>query len=160
MSAVYTVYADGGSRGNPGTAGCGAVVFTSTGEVLAEVSVHLGIRTNNEAEYVGAYLGCQKAISLGAERINLYMDSQLAVRQILGEYRVKAPNLQPIHANLLQMLKTWGKPYTATHVLRERNRHADALANAAMDRADPHEAKQSQHFFAQSSQTSLLSFPS
>jgi ribonuclease HI len=126
------VYADGASRGNPGRASIGASVQDETGFELATVSQRLGIGTNNQAEYRAAIEGVRKARELGATAIDLRMDSELVVRQIIGRYRVKNAALIPLYQTLVQELETTG-PYTIGHVPRERNKRADALANAALD---------------------------
>jgi ribonuclease HI len=126
------VYADGASRGNPGPASIGASVQDETGIELATVSQRLGIGTNNQAEYRAAIEGVRKARSLGATALELRMDSELVVRQIIGRYRVKNAALIPLYQALVQELESTG-PYTIGHVPRERNKRADALANAALD---------------------------
>ena len=126
------VYADGASRGNPGRASIGASVQDETGFELATVSQRLGIGTNNQAEYRAAIEGVRKARELGATAIDLRMDSELVVRQIIGRYRVKNAALIPLYQTLVRELETTG-PYTIGHVPRERNKRADALANAALD---------------------------
>jgi ribonuclease HI len=126
------VYADGASRGNPGPASIGASVQDESGIELATVSQRLGIGTNNQAEYRAAIEGVRKARSLGATALELRMDSELVVRQIIGRYRVKNAALIPLYQTLVQELESTG-PYTIGHVPRERNKRADALANAALD---------------------------
>jgi ribonuclease HI len=126
------VYADGASRGNPGPASIGASVQDETGIELATVSQRLGIGTNNQAEYRAAIEGVRKARTLGATALELRMDSELVVRQIIGRYRVKNAALIPLYQALVQELESTG-PYTIGHVPRERNKRADALANAALD---------------------------
>ena len=126
------VYADGASRGNPGPASIGASVQDESGIELATVSQRLGIGTNNQAEYRAAIEGVRKARSLGATALELRMDSELVVRQIIGRYRVKNAALIPLYQALVQELESTG-PYTIGHVPRERNKRADALANAALD---------------------------
>lgn len=126
------VYADGASRGNPGRASIGASVQDDKGVELATVSQRLGIGTNNQAEYRAAIEGVRKARELGATAIELRMDSELVVRQIIGRYRVKNAALIPLYQILVQELEVTG-PYTIGHVPRERNKRADALANAALD---------------------------
>lgn len=126
------VYSDGASRGNPGRASIGASVQDENGIELATVSQRLGIGTNNQAEYRAAIEGVRKARELGATAIELRMDSELVVRQIIGRYRVKHAALIPLYQTLVQELEATG-PYTIRHVPRERNKRADALANAALD---------------------------
>ena len=129
------IEADGGSRGNPGPAGYGAVVRDpETGEVLAERSESIGTATNNVAEYRGLIAGLEAAAELGAAEVEARMDSKLVVEQMCGRWQIKHPGLRPLAAQAAGLVSR----FTAvrfTWVPRERNRHADALANAAMDAA-------------------------
>ena len=126
------VYADGASRGNPGPSSIGASIQDRDGLELATVSQKTGIGTNNQAEYRAAIAGVRKARELGATGIDLRMDSELVVRQLIGQYRVRNAALQPLFTALVQELESTG-PYTVGHVPRARNARADALANAALD---------------------------
>jgi len=126
------VYADGASRGNPGRAAIGATVQDIDGLELATVSERIGIATNNQAEYRAAIEGVRRARELGADALELRMDSELVVRQLIGRYRVKNAALVPLFASLVRELEALG-PYSVAHVPRERNKRADALANAALD---------------------------
>lgn len=126
------VYADGASRGNPGPSSIGASIQDRDGLELATVSQQTGIGTNNQAEYRAAIAGVRKARELGATGIELRMDSELVVRQLTGQYRVRNVALQPLFNALVQELELAG-PYTVGHVPRARNARADALANAALD---------------------------
>ncbi|MEU7778262.1 bifunctional RNase H/acid phosphatase [Micromonospora parva] len=132
---VVSVEADGGSRGNPGPAGYGAVVRDpETGEVLAERSESLGTATNNVAEYQGLIAGLTAAAELGAAEVDVRMDSKLVVEQMCGRWQIKHPGLRPLAAQAAALV---GR-FTAVRfswIPREQNRHADALANAAMDAA-------------------------
>ncbi|MFJ6168741.1 bifunctional RNase H/acid phosphatase [Micromonospora orduensis] len=132
---VVVVEADGGSRGNPGPAGYGAVVRDpETGEVLAERSKSLGTATNNVAEYQGLIAGLTAAAELGAAEVDVRMDSKLVVEQMCGRWQIKHPGLRPLAAQAAGLV---GR-FTAVRfawIPREQNRHADALANAAMDAA-------------------------
>ncbi|MEV4519836.1 bifunctional RNase H/acid phosphatase [Micromonospora tulbaghiae] len=132
---AVVIEADGGSRGNPGPAGYGAVVRDSeTGEVLAERSESIGTATNNVAEYRGLIAGLEAAAELGAAEVEARMDSKLVVEQMCGRWQIKHPGLRPLAAQAAGLVSR----FTAvrfTWVPRERNRHADALANAAMDAA-------------------------
>ena len=127
-----TVYADGASRGNPGPASIGASVRHPNGTELAIVSRRIGIGTNNQAEYRAAIEGVRKAREIGATGIDLRMDSELVVRQLTGQYRVKNVALQPLFTALVAELEGAG-PYSVGHVPRAQNSRADALANAALD---------------------------
>jgi len=132
---AVVIEADGGSRGNPGPAGYGAVVRDpETGEVLAERSESIGTATNNVAEYRGLIAGLEAAAELGAAEVEARMDSKLVVEQMCGRWQIKHPGLRPLAAQAAGLV---GR-FTAvrfTWIPRERNRHADALANAAMDAA-------------------------
>ena len=127
------IHTDGAARGNPGPAGAGAILRDAdTGEVMAEVAQGLGRATNNVAEWTAVRLALQEARRLGADRVDLRMDSQLVARQITGIYRVKHPDLQPIHAAVMALLRTFDG-YTVGHVPRELNKDADRLSNVAID---------------------------
>ncbi|MBO4209318.1 bifunctional RNase H/acid phosphatase [Micromonospora echinofusca] len=138
MSAAgprVVIEADGGSRGNPGPAGYGAVVRdAATGEVLAERSEAIGVATNNVAEYRGLIAGLEAAAELGAATVEARMDSKLVVEQMCGRWQIKHPGLRPLAAQAATLVRRFDA-VTFTWIPRDRNRHADALANAAMDRA-------------------------
>ena len=127
------LYTDGGSRGNPGPAGLGAVLTNRSGTVLAELSVFIGRATNNEAEYRGLIEGLQAARAHGVRDILVRSDSELLIHQINGAYKVKSARLKPLFAEARALLSSFGQ-WRAEHVRRERNTHADRLANEAMDR--------------------------
>ncbi|WFF00753.1 bifunctional RNase H/acid phosphatase [Micromonospora sp. WMMD964] len=132
---VVTVEADGGSRGNPGPAGYGAVVRDpETGEVLAERSESLGTATNNVAEYQGLIAGLTAAAELGAGEVDVRMDSKLVVEQMCGRWQIKHPGLRPLAAQAAGLVGRFAAVRFAW-IPRDQNRHADALANAAMDAA-------------------------
>lgn len=125
--------ADGGARGNPGPAGYGAVVRSvETGEVLAERSGSLGITTNNVAEYSGLIAGLEAAREIGAASVEVRMDSKLVIEQMTGRWQIKHPGLRPLAARAASLQAEFDT-VTYQWVPRERNRHADALANKAMD---------------------------
>ncbi|MDT0529886.1 bifunctional RNase H/acid phosphatase [Micromonospora sp. DSM 115977] len=132
---VVVVEADGGSRGNPGPAGYGAVVRDAdTGEVLAERGESIGVATNNVAEYRGLIAGLEAAAELGAAEVEARMDSKLVVEQMCGRWQIKHPGLRPLAAQAAGLVNRFAA--VRFHwIPRERNRHADALANAAMDAA-------------------------
>jgi ribonuclease H / adenosylcobalamin/alpha-ribazole phosphatase len=130
------VEADGGSRGNPGPAGYGAVVLdATTGEVLAEVSESIGRATNNVAEYSGLIAGLRAAarIARGAD-VEVRMDSKLVVEQMSGRWQIKHPDMRPLAATARETARAFGR-VSYTWVPRSRNAHADRLANQAMDAA-------------------------
>jgi len=126
------IYTDGAARGNPGPAGAGAILRDSDGSVLAEVAEPLGHATNNVAEWTAVLLALEEARRLGATHVDLRMDSQLVARQISGVYRVKHHDLKPIHAAVMDLLRTLDG-YTVGHVPRELNKDADRLSNVAID---------------------------
>ena len=127
------IYTDGAARGNPGPSGLGAILRDAqTGEVLAELARFLGVRTNNYAEWTAVEDALREALRLGASHVDLRMDSELVARQITGRYRVKHPDLKPIHASVMAMLGRLAG-YTVGHVPRELNTDADRLSNVAID---------------------------
>ena len=129
------VEADGGSRGNPGPAGYGAVVRDArTGEVLAERSESIGRATNNVAEYRGLIAGLRAATELGADDVEVRLDSKLLVEQMSGRWQVKHPDMKPLAAEAARLVRELGS-VRFTWVPRLRNTHADRLANVAMDAA-------------------------
>jgi probable phosphoglycerate mutase len=129
------VEADGGSRGNPGPAGYGAVVLEEgTGEVLLERYASLGTTTNNVAEYSGLIAGLRAAAELGATRVDVRMDSKLVVEQMSGRWQIKNPGLRPLAAEAAKLVDGFAA-VTFDWIPRERNKLADALANRAMDEA-------------------------
>jgi len=131
------VYSDGASRGNPGEAGAGVVFFDSDGGRLGEISVYLGRRTNNQAEYMGLLLAILGAYAQGMADAEFRLDSELAVRQLNGEYRIKDAELRDLANRVREACAKLDK-VAFVHVPRSRNREADRLANAAIDsrRAD------------------------
>lgn len=127
------VEADGGSRGNPGPAGYGAVVRdAATGEVLAERAEGIGETTNNVAEYQGLIAGLRAAAELGATEVDCRMDSKLVVEQLSGRWQIKHPALRPLAAEARELAAAFER-VSYTWIPRERNAHADRLANQAMD---------------------------
>ena len=127
------IYTDGAARGNPGPAGLGAILRDAeNGDVLAELARFLGVRTNNYAEWTAVEDALREALRLGATHVDLRMDSELVARQISGRYRVKHPDLKPIHASVMAMLSQL-RSYTVGHVPRELNKDADRLSNVAID---------------------------
>jgi S-adenosyl-L-methionine hydrolase (adenosine-forming) len=127
-----TLFADGGSRGNPGPAGIGAVILR--GNDRETVSEYIGEATNNEAEYQALIAGLKKAAEQPASSIHVKADSLLMVRQLLGHYKIKSPNIRPLHAEAAQLLRAYAK-VGIEHIPRESNSEADALVNEALDAA-------------------------
>lgn len=132
MTSRVSVNVDGGARGNPGPAAIGAIVTGPDGEVLASEGRAIGTATNNVAEYRAVLLGIDLAKGLGAEEIELIGDSELIVKQIRGEYKVKDATLRELHAEVAEALSPFAC-WAVRHVRREDNREADALVNAALD---------------------------
>lgn len=129
------VEADGGSRGNPGPAGFGAVVWSADHtRVLAESKESIGVATNNVAEYRGLIAGLEQAAEVGATEVGVAMDSKLVVEQMAGRWKVKHPDLASLHARARE-LATGFDAVTYTWIPRAQNSHADRLANEAMDAA-------------------------
>jgi ribonuclease HI len=131
------IHTDGAARGNPGPAGAGAILRDADdGTVLAEIAEPLGHATNNVAEWTAVRLALEEARRLGASHVDLRMDSELVARQISGIYRVKHPDLKPIHAAAMELLRSFSG-YTVGHVPRALNKDADRLSNVAIDGRDP-----------------------
>ncbi len=129
------VEADGGSRGNPGPAGYGAVVLDpDTGEVLAEAKDYIGVETNNVAEYRGLIAGLSAARDLGARHVSVRMDSKLVVEQMNAKWRVRDAKLLPLAARARELLARIPK-VRILHIPRDQNSIADLLANRAIDEA-------------------------
>jgi ribonuclease HI len=126
------VNVDGGARGNPGPAAVGVVVQDAEGEVLKEVGEKIGSATNNVAEYRALLLGIECARQLGASELELIGDSELIVRQVKGEYKVKEAALRELHAEVGRALTPF-ESWSIRHVRRERNAEADRLVNEALD---------------------------
>lgn len=133
MSKILKLFTDGGSRGNPGPAAIGGVLYDAHDQIVAEFSRYIGETTNNQAEYQALVFGLQQAAELGAKEVACYLDSELVVKQLKKEYRVKDPAIAE------QFIKVWNgsqvfDKVTFTHVRREKNKAADALVNLALDR--------------------------
>lgn len=125
---------DGGSRGNPGPAGFGVVVRSADDATpLVTAGRFIGTATNNVAEWKGLIFGLQEARRFGADEVTVRGDSQLVIRQMTGQYRVKQPHLKPLHAQAQALSREFGK-VTFSHNLRHHNELADKLANLAMNR--------------------------
>lgn len=134
---LFTIYADGGSRGNPGPAGAGAVVRDTEGNTVIEISEFLGTATNNVAEYTAvlrALEALEAMLGEDAERaeVEVRMDSMLVVKQMTGEWKLKHPNMKPLAARVGELMRSF-KSVSFAHVYRESNKDADRLANQAMD---------------------------
>ncbi len=134
----FTIYGDGGSRGNPGPAGSGAIIRNGDGETVATVSEFLGTTTNNVAEYT-AVLRALETLAAMLEgkakeaEVHVRMDSMLVIRQMRGEWKIKHPNMKPLASRVSELVSLF-KAVSFEHVYREHNKDADRLANEAMDR--------------------------
>jgi probable phosphoglycerate mutase len=126
-------HCDGGSRGNPGPAAYGVFIQDDKGGVLAELSEYLGRKTNNFAEYSGLLAAIGFALAHGHPRLRVISDSELMVKQMKGQYRVNSPDLRPLYEAARRLAQKL-EQFQIQHVLREKNRQADRLANLAMDR--------------------------
>jgi ribonuclease HI len=126
------VHVDGGSRGNPGPAAAAAVLSTPDGDVVDEAAVTLGTTTNNVAEYRGLLLGLERAAALGATEVEVINDSELIAHQVTGRYKVKHPDMKPLHAEALRALSGFER-WSIRPVPRAQNAEADALVNQALD---------------------------
>jgi Ribonuclease HI len=127
------IYTDGGSRGNPGPAGIGAVLNNEKGERVAEVSEYIGETTNNQAEYKAVVAAIAKAKELGAVELDFFLDSELVVKQLNREYKVRDKDLAPLFMKIYNAVMGF-KKVTFKHVRREFNVEADKLVNIALDK--------------------------
>lgn len=134
-----TIHCDGASRGNPGAAAAGVIALDEHYEIVARAAVRLGKMTNNQAEYHAVWTGMQLAGQLGATEIEFRLDSELVVRQLSGEWRIKHAGLRPL-AERVRAAQPAGARVRYAHVKREANVLADRLANWALDRIDPADA--------------------
>lgn len=135
-----TIYTDGGARGNPGPAAYGVVIYDAKGKIIKKYGKYLGEKTNNEAEYEGIIAALEAAAELKADYVELRMDSQLAMRQLSGIYKIKNHRMQALVLKV-RNLETEFKKVSFKHIPREQNKLADALANAAIDEIDKYEKR-------------------
>jgi probable phosphoglycerate mutase len=136
--AEIVAYTDGGARGNPGPAAYGVVIQSADGRVLDELRKYLGETTNNEAEYQGLLAALEYALAHDVRSLSVFSDSELLVRQILKQYKVKSGGLRPLYERAQEMIRRLDS-FTIAHVRREHNQEADRLVNETLDRAStPH----------------------
>jgi len=128
----YIVHTDGAARGNPGPSAIGVVIQDETGRVVYEASRCLGVNTNNEAEYMALIAALEYVKDARVAEAEFYLDSELVVRQLTGQYRVKEPRLVALHARATMLLNAVRK-HSFHHVPRKENARADELANEALD---------------------------
>jgi len=126
------LFTDGAARGNPGPAGAGAVIISPEGHIVAKVGKFLGDETNNVAEYQGLLIGLRRAKAMGIKELDVLSDSELLVKQLNGEYAVKAEHLKPLHDEAKALLKAFSA-IEVRHIPREENAQADAMSNRAID---------------------------
>jgi ribonuclease HI len=132
--AEWLLMVDGAARGNPGKAGCGAAICDENGVVVKGLSRYLGEATNNVAEYEALLMGLEALIALGKKKIRVQSDSELMVRQLNGQYRVRDPKLRLLYDRARALLRQFDR-YTILHVRRAANKLADELANRGIDDA-------------------------
>ncbi|MBN2240824.1 MAG: ribonuclease HI family protein [Dehalococcoidales bacterium] len=125
------MYTDGGADPNPGPGAIGVVIKNEAGETIDTISQPVGIVTNNKAEYMAVIAALEKAKTLGIEEVRMYADSQLIVRQLNGEYRVRNAQLKPLYQKVIDLKKTF-KQYSIEYIPREMNREADKLTGWAV----------------------------
>lgn len=128
----YSVNTDGGSRGNPGPAAIGIVVRDQDSKIVEEFGTKIGNQTNNYAEYFALITALEKLIVLGATQVECILDSELVVKQLKGEYKVKELTLQQMHQKVLELANNFDQ-VVFRHVRREQNKEADKLVNRALD---------------------------
>ncbi len=125
------IHTDGVSKGNPGRAAIGAIIRDEKGGLVAAISQSIGRATNNQAEYRAIIAALEEALPLDADKVELNSDSELVVRQIKGQYRVRKEALRPLYQRVKQLQGSL-KGFKIKHVPRQQNREADKLANAAL----------------------------
>lgn len=128
----YKLYTDGGARGNPGPGAIGIVIMNDKDEVIYEASKYIGKCTNNEAEYTALQQGLKDSLDRKIESLDVFMDSELVVKQLNGEYKVKNDRLKDIY-NEIKKISTGFSKVTYSHIKREKNKKADLLVNEALD---------------------------
>ena len=128
------IYTDGGSRGNPGPSGIGAVLLDENRGVVKELSKYIGQATNNQAEYQALIMALDEAKKIGVKEVDVFMDSELIVKQMNREYKVKNKDLAPLFIKVYNLTLNFSKA-NFTHVRREHNKRADELVNLALDKA-------------------------
>lgn len=134
MNKIVVINTDGGARGNPGPSGTGVVIKDQKGQVLYAVGEYIGTATNNIAEYKALIRSLEQAHNLGATELQINMDSELIVKQMLGQYKIKEPTLKELAGQVFRLQNHFQK-ISFTHVRREFNKEADLLVNQAIDSA-------------------------
>lgn len=126
------LFADGGSRGNPGPSASGFVIYNMGNNVVKKEGIYVGVTTNNQAEYKALIFGLQAAIELGVKDLEVYMDSLLVINQVQGIWKINNLELKPLHAEILELVKNFDK-IKLSHVPRALNKDADAMVNECLD---------------------------
>jgi ribonuclease HI len=134
---IFRAFTDGASRGNPGESGIGVIVYDESGMRVAAWNGYLGTSTNNRAEYTALIMLLEEAGAFRCDRLLVHSDSELMVRQMAGQYKVKDRSLREMHRRASEILKGLPFPVEVRHVPREQNREADRLANEAIDARAP-----------------------
>lgn len=129
---LAVMYTDGGARGNPGIAGIGILIEDEDGNIIKEISQYIGEQTNNVAEYKALNRGLEVALDLGIKKITCYLDSELVVKQIKGEYKVKNERMIPMYNMTMPLIKKFDS-FEIIHIKRKLNKKADKLVNEAID---------------------------
>lgn len=130
-----SVFTDGGSRGNPGPAAIGVVVYDKNKNIVFELAKYIGNKTNNQAEYQAVLEAVKWICQQGAKinKVDFYVDSELVAKQLNGEYKIKSANIKPLTEQINQLRSTLPFKITFTHLLRDGNKKADQLVNQALD---------------------------
>ncbi|MBI3232272.1 MAG: ribonuclease HI family protein [Candidatus Doudnabacteria bacterium] len=134
MSLKLVINTDGGARGNPGPAGVGVVMADEAGKIIGQYKKYIGEATNNSAEYQALIMALDKAARLGGQELEIRMDSELVVRQMQGQYKIKNSGLKILASEVLDRTKNFQK-VSFKHVTRDKNQQADKLVNQAIDEA-------------------------
>ena len=129
----FSIYTDGGARGNPGPAAIGVVIKNEQGKTIESFGEYLGEQTNNYAEYSAIIAGLKKAHKLGAKQVECFLDSKLVVEQLKGKWKVKEPTLQKLFLQAYNSVAKFKKA-SFTHIYREKNKEADKLVNDVLDK--------------------------
>lgn len=125
------IFSDGCSKGNPGQAGIGYLIYDDSDKIVSKRSCEIGIRTNNEAEYIAVIRALEEAIRLGAVEVEIFSDSELLVKQVKGEYAVRSSRLKPLYEKLIKLSQALER-FEIKHIRREENERADKLARLAI----------------------------
>ena len=125
------IFSDGCSKGNPGQAGIGYLIYDEQGELVSKRSCGIGVRTNNEAEYIAVIRALEDAVKFGATEVEVFSDSELLVKQVRGEYAVRSDRLKPLYQRLIDLSQSLER-FEIKHVRRVENEKADRLARLAI----------------------------